>query len=95
MRVVFVGSSFGEYSGALKRAKAISDKNILVDIVFYYSPKYMFEKNGLFDKRKSDDLFYQQIKLIDDSISGSVKLISSDSPFSLRGIIKLFQYLRQ
>ena len=57
MRVVFVGSSFGEASGALKRAKALSDKNILVDIVFYYSPKYIFDKNGFFDRKESDDLF--------------------------------------
>ena len=36
MKVAFVGSSFGESSGALKRAKSLSKKGVEVDIVFYY-----------------------------------------------------------
>ena len=95
MKVAFVGSSFGEYSGALKRAKSLSKKGVEVDIVFYYSSKYLFQKNGFSNKDASDSLYYQQVQLIKDSISGKVKLISADNPFDIKSMVNLFKYLRK
>ena len=95
MSVTFIGGSFGESSGAFKRAKALSKENVTVNIYFYYSSRYLFKKNGLIDNEESDILYFKEIELIKNSISGDVRLIGADSPFSIRAAIHLFKILKE
>ncbi len=92
-KVAFLGNSFGESSGPLKRAGVISNYGHEVDVIMYYGCE-RFE-SGVIKGSDLYELYRKQISYAESLISGKVYNLNSAAVFSFSGVIALWRLLKK